>query len=64
MAVASDATNPVPQIVRWITLGAATLAFAVALSLVGLSNLGSWLAVVGAALMTWNLHRLGRTGAS
>jgi hypothetical protein len=64
MALAQPSPAPVQQIVRWITLGATTLAVAIALSLVGLSNIGSWLAVLGAALMAWNLHRLGRTGAS
>jgi hypothetical protein len=58
------AVNQVPQIVRWIALGATTLVVAIALSLLGMSSVGSWLAVTGAALMTWNLHRLGRTGAS
>jgi hypothetical protein len=70
MAVTPDAvqpsqpTNQLPQIVRWIALGATTLAVGIAVSLIGMSSVGSWLVVVGAALMTWNLHRLGRTGAS
>lgn len=64
MAVTPNVINPLPQIVRWITLGATTLAVAIALSLLGMSSVGSWLAVTGAALMTWNLHRLGRTGPS
>jgi hypothetical protein len=60
----SQPMNQLPQIVRWITLGGTTLAVGIAVSLIGMSSVGSWLVVVGAALMIWNLHRLGRTGAS
>lgn len=64
MAVAPAPTSTPQQIVQWIRIGGAALVIAIALCLIGLSNVGSWLAVIGIALLTWNLHRLGRTGAS
>lgn len=64
MAITPTVVSSPQQIVQWIRIGGAALVVAIALCLVGLSGVGSWLAVIGTALMTWNLHRLGRTGAS
>lgn len=64
MAITPTVVSSPQQIVQWIRIGGAVLVVAIALCLVGLSGVGSWLAVIGVALMTWNLHRLGRTGAS
>lgn len=64
MAITPTVVSSPQQIVQWIRIGGAALVVAIALCLVGLSGVGSWLAVIGIALMTWNLHRLGRTGAS
>jgi len=52
------------RIVQWIRLGGGITVLAIALGVLGIPSLSSWLAVLGVGLMTWNLHRLGRTGAA